>query len=89
MRQRRQDIYADGGSVFISDTNAHTGLSCIGFRALTDTEVASITYATNSDVPGIGAVTGAPTTVTAGCWVAGRFTAITLTSGDIQAVNDA
>ena len=88
----RTDINARVGGHFISDTNAHTNLDCIGFLALSDTVVASITYMTASDVPGIGSFTGDASdaaSIVGGTWVPGRFKAITLTSGDILAVNTA
>lgn len=73
-----------GGEV-IDDTSAHTNGMWVGVYALEDTVIGSLT---STNVAQNGAADSASYTLTsvalsAGCFLPGRFTAITLSSGGV------
>jgi len=75
-------LVAKNGALVISDTNAHSSLSCYAIQAITATTISAITLASGFT----GTITGI--VIPAGAKIFIGFTAITLTSGACIAYNN-
>ena len=78
--------HARNGWVEIDDTSAYSNLNCFGFLVMSEAVISAITLSPDYLAKCIGSLANF-TKIPEGLYVPVEFTAITLTSGEILALN--